>query len=77
MAALTPVSRNIDQNQHEGDKKEANVLATREAKELAAQLVWQHIGDSNMENTLTQSKHEERWELKTLKSMMERADRKK
>ena len=40
MDAPTPVGKNIDQNQNEGEKKESNVLATREAKELAAQLGW-------------------------------------
>ena len=55
--ALTPVRKNMDQNQNEGAKKESNVLATREAKESIVQLGWAiHIGDSNTENTITQSK---------------------
>ena len=52
-------------------------LATREAKDLTAQLVEQYTGYSNAKNTLTQSKHENRWELKTLKNLMECANRKK
>jgi len=61
MAMLTPVIKNMDQNQNEGAKKESNVLATREAKESIVQLGWAtHMGDSNTENTITQSKHEER-----------------
>ena len=48
--ALTPVRKNMDQNQNEGAKKESNVLATREAKESIVQLGWAtHIGESNAE----------------------------
>jgi len=35
----------------------------------------QHTGDSNTKNTWMQSKHENRWVLKKLKSIMERKDR--
>ena len=48
--ALTPVRKNMDQNQNEGAKKESNVLAMRGAKESNVQLGWAtHISDSNME----------------------------
>ena len=49
-AALTPVRKNMDQNQNEGAKTESNVLATREAKESNVQLGRAtHISGSNME----------------------------
>ena len=71
-------SKNIDQDQNEGEEEESNALATQEAKELIAQLFKQRTGDSNTKNTSAQSKHEEdRWKLKTLKCRMECANRKK